>query len=230
MNSEDSPARPVSSGLPTVIALVLANLIPLAGVLFFGWATFPLVYLFWLENVVVGGFNVLKMLLAAPQNGLNWLAKAFLIPFFCFHYGLFTFVHGVFVVGFFGGQFRQGAPFPDSDLFLRLISEQQLWLAVLALVVSHGFSFGWNYLLRGEYRTASLSALMHQPYGRVVVLHVAILGGGFLVMALGSPVAGLALLVVLKIALDVRAHVKQHQRPQAQPPKGRMKPITQRGV
>lgn len=198
---------------PTVIALVLANLIPLAGVLFFGWETFPLVFLFWIENVVVGGFNVLKMLLAAPQQGLNWLAKAFLIPFFCVHYGMFTFVHGVFVVGFFGKQFRKGAPFPDADLFLRLITEQHLWLAVLALVVSHGFSFGWNYLMRGEYRTASLPALMHQPYGRVVVLHVAILGGGFLVMALGSPVAGLALLVVLKIALDVRAHVKQHQRP-----------------
>ena len=53
-------------------------------------------------------------------------------------------------------------------------------------------------------------SLMHQPYGRVIVLHIAILGGGFLVMALGSPVAGLALLVVLKIALDVRAHLKQH--------------------
>ncbi|HEX5218205.1 MAG TPA: DUF6498-containing protein, partial [Verrucomicrobiae bacterium] len=74
----------------------------------------------------------------------------------------------------------------------------------------HGFSFAYNYIIGGEYRTTSLPALMVQPYGRVIVLHVAILGGGFLVMALGSPVAGLALLVLLKIALDVRAHLKQH--------------------
>jgi len=209
-----SVARPLANAatgkLPTVITLVLANSIPLAGVLFLGWETFPLVFLFWIENVIVGGFNVLKMLLCAPQNGVNWLAKAFLIPFFCFHYGMFTLVHGIFVVGLFGKQFRQGAPGPDGELFVRLISEQHLWVAVLALTASHGFSFVWNYLLRGEYRTASLPALMRQPYGRVVVLHVAILGGGFLLMALGSPVAGLALLVVLKIALDVRAHVKQH--------------------
>jgi len=217
-----NPARPLANAatwkLPTVIMLVLANLIPLAGVLFLGWETFPLVFLFWLENVVVGVFNVLKMLIAAPQNGVNWLAKAFMIPFFCVHYGMFTFVHGVFVVGFFGKQFRRGAPAPDVDLFLRLISEQHLWVAVIALFASHGFSFVWNYLKRGEYQRASLAALMQQPYGRVVVLHVAILGGGFLVMAMGSPVAGLVLLVLLKIALDVRAHVKQHQRLTANAP------------
>jgi hypothetical protein len=51
---------------------------------------------------------------------------------------------------------------------------------------------------------------MMQPYGRVVVLHLAILGGGFLVMLMGMPVAGLVLLIVLKIGLDVLAHAKQH--------------------
>ena len=49
-----------------------------------------------------------------------------------------------------------------------------------------------------------------QPYGRVVVLHLAILGGGFLVMVMGMPVVGLALLIALKIGLDVLAHAKQH--------------------
>jgi hypothetical protein len=65
--------RPLASAAvwssPTVMVLVLANLIPLYGVLAFGWETFPLLLLFWVENVIVGGFNVLKMLLAAPQSG-----------------------------------------------------------------------------------------------------------------------------------------------------------------
>lgn len=202
---------------PTVIVLVLANLIPLYGVLGFGWETFPLLLLFWVENVIIGGFNVLKMLVAAPQSGVSWVTKLFLIPFFCVHYGMFTFVHGVFVVGLFGKQFRAGAGFPDAEVFQRLISEQHLWIAVIGLAVSHGFSFVWNYLRRGEYRTASLPALMQQPYGRVVVLHLTILGGGFLMMAMGSPVAGLVLLVVLKIILDLRSHVREHTVPPAKP-------------
>jgi hypothetical protein len=52
---------------PSVIALLLANLVPVFGVLFFHWEVFPLMFLFWSENVIVGAFNVLKMLCAAPR-------------------------------------------------------------------------------------------------------------------------------------------------------------------
>ena len=41
--------------------------------------------------------------------------------------------------------------------------------------------------LGGAYRTAIVPMLMIQPCGRVVVLHLAILGGGFLVTFLGMP-------------------------------------------
>jgi len=197
---------------PTVMSLVLANLIPLYGVLALGWEVFPIMLLFWLENVVIGGFNALKMLLSEPQHSVKWLGKLFLVPFFCVHYGMFTAIHGVFVLGFFGKQFRQGAAFPSVGDVVGFIGELHLGYAVLALVASHAFSFGYNYLWRGEFRTSSLSALMHQPYGRVVVLHLAILGGGFLIVALNSPTAGLVLLIVLKIALDVRSHWKEHRR------------------
>ena len=46
---------------PSVLVLLLANLVPLAGVVFFGWSVFPVMLLFWLENVVVGVFHVLKL-------------------------------------------------------------------------------------------------------------------------------------------------------------------------
>jgi hypothetical protein len=194
-----------------VIALVLANVIPLYGVLALGWEVFPIMLLFWMENLVVGGFNVLKMLLSEPQDRAKWLGKLFLVPFFCFHYGMFTLIHGVFVLGFFGQYFRPGASFPSTGDVVGLIRELHLGYAVLALVASHAFSFGYNYLWRGEFRTSSLQGLMQQPYGRVVVLHLAILGGGFLIMALKSPTAGLVLLVALKIILDVRSHWKEHR-------------------
>ncbi|MCX8090205.1 MAG: DUF6498-containing protein [Verrucomicrobiae bacterium] len=204
--------------LPSVAALVLANLVPLVGVFVWGWEVFPLVLLFWCENVIVGVFNALKMLLAQPQERLGWLMKVFLIPFFCFHYGMFTLVHGVFVAGFFGGAFRSGAPPPDLTFFWDAIVQHHLTWAVAGLVVSHGFSFGVNYIGRGEYQRAQVRDLMAQPYGRVVVLHLAILGGGFLMALLGSPAAGLALLVALKIVLDVRAHLRERQK-LARPPK-----------
>jgi hypothetical protein len=197
---------------PSVIALLAANLIPLFGVLVFGWEVFPLMFLFWSENVIVGVFNALKMLLANPGVPVSWAAKVFMLPFFCLHYGLFTFVHGIFIVGIFGGGMKPGAGFPDFETFRRAAEQYHLGWAILGLAASHGVSFVSNSLLGGEYKRASLPALMAQPYGRIVVLHVAILGGAFLMAALRSPVWGLVLLVVLKIILDLRGHLKERKK------------------
>jgi hypothetical protein len=197
---------------PSVLALIAANVVPLLGVLWFGWEVFPLLLLFWFENLIIGAFNVLKMILASPDSRKGWAAKLFLVPFFSVHYGMFTLVHGVFVIGLFGGQFRQGAPFPDLSIVLGLIQEEHLGWAILGLTVSHAVSFGMNYIGEGEYRRASLDMLMSQPYGRIVVLHLTIMGGGFLMMALGSPTVGLVLLVVLKIGLDLSAHLKERRK------------------
>lgn len=197
---------------PTVVLLVLANLIPLGGVLFFDWDIFPVVFLFWLENVIIGGFNVMKMLLAGGAKA-SLAGKLAIVVFFTIHYGIFTFVHGVFVFVMFGGDFRRGGgsgPFPSFDTVQKVVTEQYLFIAILGLVISHGFSFVKNYLGNGAYRNTNPAALMIQPYGRVVVLHVAIIGGGFLILLVGAPSAALALLILLKIGLDVLMHVKQN--------------------
>ena len=134
-----------------------------------------------------------------------------LVPFFCIHYGIFTLGHGVFVFALFGaGQFAPQDAIPNFQQILDFVSRQGLGWAVLVLVLSHGFSFVWNYIRSGEYRTANAISLMIQPYGRVLVLHLAVLGSGFLIISIGAPTAGLALLVALKIALDVLAHAKEH--------------------
>jgi len=199
---------------PSALALLAANLVPLYGVLVLDWEVFPLVLLFWLENVVIGVLNVARMLCVDPRDPASWAAKLFIVPFFCFHYGMFTAVHGVFVFSLFGGH---GVPRVRGlnvlEPAMDAVREYGLEIAVLALAASHLTSFLWNYLGRGEFRRASLRALMAQPYGRVVVLHLAILGGGFAASALGAPVWALLLLIVLKVGFDLRAHLKEHRGP-----------------
>jgi hypothetical protein len=82
---------------------------------------------------------------------------------------------------------------------------------VLALMVSHAVSFAINYIGNGEYKKTDAVLLMLQPYGRVVIMHIAILFGGFLVMLLGSPVIGLILLLLLKTFIDITSHLRQHK-------------------
>lgn len=206
--SSDRP-RPALRVSSSAIALVAANLVPLGGVLFLGWSVFATLLLFWVENVIVGAFNLLRMACAQPSNPLSWAMKLFMIPFFTLHYGMFVTVHGIFVLTLFSHQLP-GRGFPTPATFLQAVHGAGIGPAALALVLSHGVSFAFNYIGTGEYRTAQLPKLMHRPYGRVMVLHTVILGGAFLVQTFGSPLLPLALLVVLKTGLDLVGHLREH--------------------
>lgn len=59
----------------SIAVLIAANLVPLAGVLVWGWSVFNVVVLYWLENVIVGAINILKMLTCAPDPGQVDLGK-----------------------------------------------------------------------------------------------------------------------------------------------------------
>lgn len=200
-------------------ALIISNLIPLCGVLFWGWDVFAILFLFWSENVIVGVFNILKMAFVKPQNTGDFLLRFFLIPFFTVHYGIFTMVHGMFVFILFSGADINALPAggggPPWEFLQALIGQRvssQLFIAFGALFASHAVSFVMNYLVRGEFRATTLQELMTRPYARIVVLHITIMAGGFAVMALHAPQAAIAVLVVIKTGIDLKAHLKEREK------------------
>ncbi|MBN2182396.1 MAG: hypothetical protein JW715_10820 [Sedimentisphaerales bacterium] len=209
-----------------VLALLAVNIIPLIGVVFLRWSAFYIVLLYWAENLAVGFYNILKMAFAKVSRPAEHLGKLFMIPFFTIHYGGFTAVHGFFVLAMFGKD-GQGPPIGNETWPCFLVFVQMLFniirqimmtippsvrLAVLSLFASHGISFVVNYLIKGEYTRTNPGKLMGQPYVRVFVMHITILGGGFLTMALGSPVALLLILVILKTAIDIKFHTLEHKK------------------
>jgi hypothetical protein len=213
----------VSSSVGAVVALVVANLIPLAGVLFLGWNVWAILLLYWLENGVIGIFNVLKMLRAEGQeepggggmrvNGraASTMQKAGLIPFFCIHYGIFWVVHGIFVLtlpvfGMIGAE-----EVGESVGILAGVDPFTVAVALVALTISHGISYRFNFIGRGEYRRVTPSGQMFAPYGRLVVLHITIIFGALAIGLTGAPAAAVAILVGLKIALDLGLHLAEHR-------------------
>ncbi len=188
-------------------ALVLANLVPLAGALLGYWSSFELVLLFWAENIVIGLFQILRMGTVLVLRR-EWPLLG-LIPLFAANYGLFAFVHGLFLILLLGG----GTTFDGA---LAMLGQQAglLW-PMLGLVASHALSFALNFVGGGEWRQVAPKALMTQPYGRVVLLHLVIMVGGAIAMALQDAIAALALLVVAKIGMDLRAHWREHAAPAA---------------
>lgn len=198
-------------------ALLTANLLPLAGVAFWGWDGGQLFFLFWLENVIIGFINVLRMTVYCIAE--RAYAGVILIAFFIFHYGMFTAVHGVFTMMFVSGRVGKGGEMPAPDVgpspeevLLQTFSDTGIMIGAAALFASHFISFIINFFLRGEIKTVTVEQLMFAPYGRVIILHLSLLAGFFILLATGEAVGGLVLLIIFKIFLDLAAHRRERAR------------------
>ena len=128
--------------------------------------------------------------------------------FFTIHYGMFTAAHGVFVVMLFGmpelGREAMNGGFygPLGNMVQTLFGNGEGWLAVLAIITVHAVSFVQWSLATREVPTP-LKELMAAPYGRIVVLHLTLIAGGFLIMSMHAPVLGVLLLLALKLGYDL---------------------------
>ncbi|MCG8413662.1 MAG: DUF6498-containing protein [Pseudomonadales bacterium] len=186
------------------LALIAANLFPLFGILFLDWEIGEIMLLFWAESAVIGFYNLLKMAQLA-----SW-AILFYGPFFVGHYGGFMVGHLLFIYAFFGDNLAEGADISISELVADML---RLAPALLGFFLSHGISYFTNFRGRHEYIGRNVGAQMGQPYKRIIIMHITIIFGGFLVMLLETALPALLLLIVLKLSADLRAHLKEHGNP-----------------
>ena len=193
-------AEPVTLASLSTLALIIANLVPLAGAVFMGWKLSDVMVLYWAESAVIGFFNVCKIAIIG-----RWFALL-AAPFFLGHFGAFMAVHFLFIYGIFvqGPQDTTGG---DLTQVLQLFID--LWPALAILFLSHAVSFYQNFLGRAEYRAKTVQNQMSEPYSRIVFMHLVIIFGGGLSLILGEPTPVLLVVIVLKIWIDVMAHLKQ---------------------
>lgn len=204
------------------IVLVLSNLVPLIGVLFFGWNAVLVLALFWIENLFVGIFTILKMLCVILVNK-RFAAIGFCL-FFLVHYGIFFSGHGELLASVLDIEIpRIKTEFDDvpmATLFVRAYQiimnfidtfSPTIWLGLAALFLSQFVRFIEHFLLSGNIFKDRVEKLMMQPYGQVLILHVGLMVGAILLQKLGSPVWLLALLVILKMVVEFARLEKSHK-------------------
>jgi len=207
------------------LVLIFSNLIPLYGVFYQNWDAFWIVLLYWTENLIIGFFNVLRMIFVRVSNPIENLGKLLMIPFFIFHYGAFCGGHGLFIMALFRkdpeGLFDKPT-WPFFFVFIELlvnvikkvleIFPQEMIIPFIALFLSHGFSFVYNFFIKEEFKNTNSKDLMGKPYTRIIVLHIAIITGAFPIMYFGSPVYLLVVLILIKIIIDLYLHNKEHKK------------------
>lgn len=193
--------------LPTGnIAVALSNIVPLIGVLMGYWSAFDIIFLYWFENIIIGIFTVCRMTIKPNNPGLLAFAGLFTAAFFCVHYGFFTYGHGIFVTSFFEEQLLTGnqAQGMDDNLFsvvTYMLQQTGVQLTLLAMFIGHFI----EYII--AYRNKKIDALpveMFKPYKRIIILHIAIILGGFIATLFDNTLGVALVMIGLKTFYDLR--------------------------
>lgn len=186
------PRRTSTRGTGWAVGLSLGvNVVTLVGVLALGWPAGNVFLLFWAENAVLGLITLVKVA-TARQPARNPItvndrpvgsSPTLYALFFCLHYGIFCVVHLVFTAIV---AWKVGI---EPSFLL-------LGLPLLLVVVRYAVELATTWFgPHGQREAISPQTAMGQPYGRVIVLHVAVLLAFFVVLtgfAGGSPLGGVA--------------------------------------
>ncbi|MEM6534172.1 MAG: DUF6498-containing protein [Pseudomonadota bacterium] len=199
---------------PVAMAILVVDLFPIYAVLAFGWDASALVFLYWLENLVIGAVTLARMTaVSARQSPVGLIQMAFLGPFFIVHFGMFCFVHGQFLNMFANAQ---GGP-PEDNIFLSpwglvmraLDSGAHMPAFLFAIIALQAYLFGRDFMLGEQYKSSDVHTEMGAPYGRVIVLHIALFVGMAAMIALGQPMIGVLALILLRAAWGVLFTVRR---------------------
>ncbi len=197
--------------VPAWLVLIIANAIPIIGVVFFQWGVFPLVFLYWLENGVVCLVTVVKLVVGDFKRGRpNW-PKKWAIPLFVIIFVACMALHGLIVLLIFASMGPDGK---EGLAAIHHVLGQAVKAGVLlsgvGLMVSHVWSLAKEYWpVRREQRMTVCDAIM-APYGRIMVLHLFITGAAWLVVNVGESILVLLLFVALKTIVDLITHAVGH--------------------
>lgn len=186
-----------------LIALIVMNAVPIVGVLFFNWQPVKAVMFYWLETLVLGVFTFLRLLtvwsLKEPRNVMGLVACLA----FCFHFGLFSSVHGFFILSFINKdgvlpEYTVEQILPNS---VNMATGLGLLWPLCSVVAFYGLITIKDIVLR---KLGSEHDETIKPYKRIAVQQFTILGCAFLsTLVPQTTLLLMVIMVLVKTLVDI---------------------------
>jgi hypothetical protein len=193
-------------------SLIIANLIPVIGVWFLNWSAKEVFLVYCLETIIIGFFTLLKLLITGLiKKKDEWQTTGgssikqpfwFFMLFFLLHYGFFVAIQmGIFfAVSGIGDQY--GITFSNFFSKWPSLLNNEAYIMLGVFIVSYGFRLTTDFVLNGEYKTASLGYLMFQPYGRIFIQQVTVILGSMF-LSFGAGKIFILVFALIKIFFEV---------------------------
>ncbi len=193
--------------------IILFNLIPLIGVLFFHWNAALLILVYFLETMIAMLFHAVRLWyvnyrwgnhaetkikateLAKLNNGQSMPASCLPI-FMLVFFGFFCFVQ-LFVLGGFAEKAYPGGIFHNM---YEAATEKVTWV-----LISFSFLQLSQFIMeviREQYRYTPSEALLLQPFRRILVQQLTVILGGFFIL-FGGATTYVFILVLVNLGIDL---------------------------
>ena len=206
----------------STIFLILANFIPIIGVIFFNFNIAQILILYWFETLIIGFFTILKIFYLPNEKSISKFISSFS---FLFRFGLSILFYLIFIIAMISVTGYYSGPINIFEIFKITFSiffngsylENLLSIiSLLSLFISHAFSFYLNFIRLEEDKLSNLRMLENLPFSRIFQLHLSIVFGGFILIMLKILKAGsisligvLLLLILFKTYEDLNAHINE---------------------
>ena len=206
-----------------LISLIFANLVTIVLAILGNWDLATVMFIYWAQSIIIGIFTVIS-LLGADTASLGadlqkpiderggsekitprfiWSYKCTLAGFFTLHYGLFHWGYYSFIV--------------DSGLFGTVnFADPNLWLSCGLFFVNHLYSH-MTYRNKGPKGAGYVNEQFFTPYRRIIPMHLTIIFGSIVILALEvfgitTTLPVLVLFLLIKTYSDISAHLIKHYR------------------
>ncbi|MGC1122656.1 MAG: DUF6498-containing protein [Candidatus Methanofastidiosia archaeon] len=163
------------------------------------WSLLTLMVIYWVQSVIIGGFNVGRILSLQEFSTEGFTMNDQPVPptgetkrqvatFFSLHYGFFHFIYGVFLATQAG-----------------YVGIQYVAVGSVIFLVDHFFSFKYN-RERDRKKIQNIGRLMFFPYARILPMHLVIIAFG----VISSGTLPLVVFLALKTLADLVMHAVEH--------------------
>jgi hypothetical protein len=180
----------------SIASILGGNFLPVIGVLYSNWDAASIVILYWIENLIIGFYTVLKMRLTKTPSKTRSKVNLFVV------YGALWLVDGIVVVVLFlSNDIR--LLLQDNDV-IKFLHSEILWsilMSILVLFVSHGILFVQNIK---KYAIEIPEKFTREAFLQIIPIHFMLVVGALLnVNISGGKIYALLLLVVLKTLFEL---------------------------
>lgn len=203
----------------SAISLILSNLVVMALAVFFNWSIATILWIYWLQSIIIGIFIIIKVLFGpatmffrgkTPGQGLLRASREpiYIAGFVALFLGVTQFFYAMLILTLFG------------QLEGNEINEVILGGAIF--FITHLFSFLKNYVFEKNAIGEKIDKVFFLPFfERVISLFLVVMLGALIVeFAQGLPFASLlpiergilVAFMLFKTATDVMGHVVLHKK------------------